>query len=103
MFPTGLPGIGLLAIRVTVAAMLLVDGSPYGVPQSMGRAIGSLVAAVCLVFGVLTPYAAAFAGCLEFWRLCARDSVDLFPIPLDCGDCRQFGAWRSRPGSVFGG
>ena len=51
MFPTGLPGIGLIAIRVTVAAMLLVDGSPYGVPQSMGRAIGSLVAAVCLVFG----------------------------------------------------
>ena len=29
---------------------------------------------------VLTPYAAAFAGCLEFWRLCARDSVDLFHL-----------------------
>jgi uncharacterized membrane protein YphA (DoxX/SURF4 family) len=60
--------------------MLLVDGSPYAAPQSMGRAIGSLVAAVCLVFGILTPYAAAFAGCLEFWRLCTRDSADLFHL-----------------------
>ena len=80
MFPTGLPGIGLIAIRVTVAAMLLMNGLPYGVPQSMGRAIGSLVAAVCLVFGILTPYAAAVAGCLEFWRLCTRDNVDLFHL-----------------------
>jgi uncharacterized membrane protein YphA (DoxX/SURF4 family) len=80
MFPTGLPGIGLIAVRVTVAAMLLVDGSPYAAPQSMGRAIGSLVAAVCLVIGILTPYAAAFAGCLEFWRPCGRDNVDLFHL-----------------------
>jgi uncharacterized membrane protein YphA (DoxX/SURF4 family) len=80
MFPTGLPGIGLIAIRVTVAAMLLVDGSAYAAPQSMGCAIGSLVAAVCLVSGILTPYAAAFAGCLEFWRLCTRDNVDLFHL-----------------------
>jgi uncharacterized membrane protein YphA (DoxX/SURF4 family) len=80
MFPTGLPGIGLIAIRVTVAAMLLVDGSLYGVPQSMGRAIGSLVAAVCLVFGIPTPYAAGFAGCIEFWCLCTRDNVDQFHL-----------------------
>ena len=80
MFPTGLPGIALIAVRVTVAAMLLVDGSPHAAPQSMGRAIGSLVAAFCLVFGILTPYAAAFAGCLEFWRLCMRDNVDLFHL-----------------------
>ena len=76
MFPTGLPGIGLIAVRVTVAAMLLVDGSP----QCMGCAIGSLVAAVCLVIGILTPYAAAFAGCLDFWCLCTRDNVDLFHL-----------------------
>ena len=62
MFPTGLPGVGLIAVRVTVAAMLLVNGSPYGARQSMGREIGSLVAAVCLVIGILTPYAATFAG-----------------------------------------
>jgi uncharacterized membrane protein YphA (DoxX/SURF4 family) len=80
MFPTGLPGVGLIAVRVTVAAMLLVNGSPYAATQSMGREIGSLVAAVCLVIGILTPYAATFAGCLEFWRLCARDSVDLFHL-----------------------
>ena len=80
MFPTGLPGIALIAVRVTVAAMLLVDGSAYAAPQSMGCAIGSLVAAVCLVSGILTPYAAAFAGCLEFWRLCTRDSADLFHL-----------------------
>jgi hypothetical protein len=69
MFPTGLPGIGLIAVRVTVAAMLLVDGSPYAATQSMGRAIGSLVAAVCFVIGILTPYAATFAGCLDRQRL----------------------------------
>jgi uncharacterized membrane protein YphA (DoxX/SURF4 family) len=80
MFPTGLPGIALIAVRVTVAAMLLVDGSPHAAPQSMGRAIGSLVAAFCLVFGILTPYAAGFAGCMEFWRLCTRDNVDLFHL-----------------------
>jgi uncharacterized membrane protein YphA (DoxX/SURF4 family) len=80
MFPTGLPGIGLIAIRFTAAAMLLVDGSAYAAPQSMGCAIGSLVAAVCLVFGILTPYAATFAGCLELWRLCTRDNVDLFHL-----------------------
>src|ERR1700736_1347454 len=80
MFPTGLPGIGLIAVRVTVASMLLVDGSPHAAPQSMGRVFGSLVAAVCLVFGILTPYAAGFAGCIEFWRLCTRDNVDLFHL-----------------------
>ncbi len=80
MFPTGLPGVGLIAVRVTVAAMLLVDGSPYAATQSMGREIGSLVAAVCLVIGILTPYAAALAGCLEFWRLCAGENVDLFHL-----------------------
>jgi uncharacterized membrane protein YphA (DoxX/SURF4 family) len=62
MFPTGLPGVGLIAVRVTVAAMLLVDGSPYAATQSMRHAIGSFVAAVCLVIGILTPYAATFAG-----------------------------------------
>ena len=80
MFPTGLPGIGLIAVRVTVAAMLLVDGSSYAAPQSIGCAIGSSGAAGCLVIGILTPYAAAFAGCLEFWRLCTRDNVDLFHL-----------------------
>src|SRR5438270_11529854 len=80
MFPTGLPGVGLIAVRVTVAAMLLVNESPSTATPSMGREIGPLVAAVCLVIGILTPYAATFAGCLEFWRLCARDSVDLFHL-----------------------
>jgi uncharacterized membrane protein YphA (DoxX/SURF4 family) len=46
----------------------------------MVRTIGSSVAAVCLVIGILTPYAAVFAGCLEFWRLCMRDNVDLFHL-----------------------
>jgi uncharacterized membrane protein YphA (DoxX/SURF4 family) len=80
MFPAGLPGIGLIALRVTVGAMLLVDGSPYAAPQCMAYAISSSVAAACLVIGILTPYAAAFAGCLEFWRLCTRDNVDLFHL-----------------------
>jgi uncharacterized membrane protein YphA (DoxX/SURF4 family) len=80
MFPRGLPGIGLLAVRITVAAMLLVDGSPYAATQSMGCAIGSLVAVICLVIGILTPYAAAFAGCMEFWRICAGDNVDPFHL-----------------------
>ena len=80
MFPRGLPGIGLLAVRITVAAMLLVDGSPYAATPYIGCAIGSLVAVVCLVIGILTPYAAAFAGCMEFWRICAGDNVDLFHL-----------------------
>jgi uncharacterized membrane protein YphA (DoxX/SURF4 family) len=80
MFPTGLPGIGLIAVRVTVGAMLLVHGSPYAAPPSMVCAISSSMAAVGLVIGILTPYAAAFAGCLEFWRLCMRDNVDLFHL-----------------------
>jgi hypothetical protein len=70
MFPTGLPGIGLIAVRVTVSAMLLVDGSLHAAPQSMGRAIGLLVVAFCLVFGILIAYAVGFAGCMEFRRLC---------------------------------
>ena len=69
MFPTGLPGVGLIAVRVTVAAMLLVNESPYTATPSMGREIGSLVAAVCLVIGILTPYAATFAGCDQCGRL----------------------------------
>src|ERR1700736_4453416 len=101
MFPTGLPGIGLIAIRVTVAAMLLVDGSPHAAPQSMGRVIGALVAAVCLVFGILTPYAAGFAGCIEFWRLCTGDYVDLFHLIAAIVITLALG--RSRSGSVFGG
>jgi uncharacterized membrane protein YphA (DoxX/SURF4 family) len=75
--------------------MLIVDKSP----QCMGRAIGLLDAAVCLVIGIFTPYAATFAGCLEFWRLCARDNVDLFHLIAAIVVSLALG--RSWPGGAF--
>src|SRR5258708_33759005 len=100
MFPTGLPGIGLIAIRVTVAAMLLVDGSAYAAPQSIGCAIGSLVSAVCLVSGILTPCAPPIAGCLESSRLRTRANGDLFHFHLAWCVGLARGVLNTRPYSV---
>jgi len=80
MFPTGLPGVGLIGGSVHSSSHAPRGWITLRSDTSMGGEIGSLVAAVCLVIGILTPYAASFAGCLEFWRLCTRDNVDLFHL-----------------------
>ncbi|MGC4055963.1 MAG: hypothetical protein QM757_44720 [Paludibaculum sp.] len=81
MFPTGVAGVGLLLLRISLAAVLLVDGTGrwslvtsswlfllYGLPS----------AALCL--GFLTPYSALLGCLLEFRALWMTKGTDGFHL-----------------------
>jgi uncharacterized membrane protein YphA (DoxX/SURF4 family) len=70
MFPAGAPGIALLLLRLSVAAMLFID--PVGRvswPALTWLAVMSLVAAIALVAGFLTPILALICGALKIYAL----------------------------------
>jgi hypothetical protein len=70
MFPAGAPGIALLLLRLSVAAMLFID--PAGRvfwPASTGFAVVSFVAAIAVTGGVLTPVLALICGALKIYAL----------------------------------
>ena len=57
MFPLGGPGIGLLLLRVSVAAtFVLMLANRTGVSSFHSLFAGALVVSLCLTVGVLTPY-----------------------------------------------
>lgn len=70
MFPAGAPGIALLLLRLSVAAMLFID--PAGrvlLPASAWVAVVSFVAASAVVAGLLTPVLALICGALKVYAL----------------------------------
>jgi hypothetical protein len=70
MFPAGAPGIALLLLRLSVAAMLFID--PVGRvlwPASIWLAVVSFVAAIAVVAGFLTPILALICGALKVYAL----------------------------------
>jgi len=70
MFPAGAPGIALLLLRLSVAAMLFID--PAGRvfwPASLWLAVVSLVAAIAVAAGFLTPILALICGALKVCAL----------------------------------
>jgi uncharacterized membrane protein YphA (DoxX/SURF4 family) len=64
IFPAGAPGAGLLLLRASVAATLIVDGASAGAWFASAWAIAAVAGTVLfLLLGFLTPYAAV-ASCL---------------------------------------
>jgi putative oxidoreductase len=62
IFPNSLPGLGLLNLRALAAFCLLFQGAnlfeimpSIGDPMSIVRAVGSIIAALLLFAGLLTP------------------------------------------------
>lgn len=66
VFPTGMPGVGLLLLRVSVAAGLLVDGTAHwALVTSWWTFLLVTVLAGALCLGVLTPYLASLCCVIE--------------------------------------
>jgi putative oxidoreductase len=61
MFPTGWPGLGLLLLRVGLAAPLLLDALTYGKTLELWLLIALWVLSLMLCIGVLTPLASLLA------------------------------------------
>jgi len=75
MFPTGWPGVGLVLLRVAVAAPLLLDVLTYGKTLELWLLIALWGLSLILCIGVLTPLAsvlAVIARCLIPGRTCCR-------------------------------
>jgi len=57
MFPPGAPGIGLLVLRISVAAtFVLIAANRNDMSSIHPLFVGALVVALCLAIGFLTPY-----------------------------------------------
>jgi hypothetical protein len=66
MFPSGLPGIALLILRTSVAMTVLLHG--YLQPQEPAAWLlaGSLLLAITLIAGFLTPILALLSAAVQF-------------------------------------
>jgi uncharacterized membrane protein YphA (DoxX/SURF4 family) len=70
MFPAGAPGIALLLLRMSLAAMLFIDPAGRVLwPASTWLTVVSLVAALAVVAGFLTPILALICGALKVYAL----------------------------------
>lgn len=66
MFPTGGAGVGLVVLRSVVATTALIDVGAIGSSGPMLILEGiTVLVAICLVSGFLTPYCAALICLLE--------------------------------------
>ena len=71
MFPPGGPGIGLLLLRISVAAtFVLIVTNQTDLSSIHALFVGALLVSLCLTMGVLTPY-------LSF-VVCVYSLVNLF-------------------------
>jgi hypothetical protein len=72
MFPSGLPGIALLLLRVSVAFTVLLYGYARREALAVVVLAGLLLLAVTLIVGFLTPIVALLAAAVQFagpWAL----------------------------------
>ena len=70
-FPSSPPGVGLLLLRISVAAALVLSFSwNQGIP--LAAVAGSWLVCLALCVGCLTPVAALFAFVLQGVLLCLR-------------------------------
>jgi uncharacterized membrane protein YphA (DoxX/SURF4 family) len=70
MFPSGPPGVALLLLRLCLGALLFVDQAGRIVwPAPLWLAICSVLAAVAVAVGFLTPLFALICGVLELAAL----------------------------------
>jgi uncharacterized membrane protein YphA (DoxX/SURF4 family) len=66
MFPTGIAGVALVVLRVSVAISLMADGTPHeAFVTSFWLLLAFLLPALLLVIGFLTPYVCAVSCLME--------------------------------------
>jgi hypothetical protein len=86
MFPPGLPGVGLLLLRASVAAALLSEHYAYGEALATWTLAAALALSLAISVGYLTPIVAA-AGlllhALIWFRMGTADATRLSIIFLD--------------------
>jgi uncharacterized membrane protein YphA (DoxX/SURF4 family) len=83
MFPTGLPGIALLLLRVVVAATFLLDGTANWTLISSAWILVLYVSiAADLCAGALTPYFAILIIILDLWAFHSANGKDLFHLAI---------------------
>jgi uncharacterized membrane protein YphA (DoxX/SURF4 family) len=83
MFPAGIAGVALVALRSSVAVSLIVDAINYA-PLFKQSWLILLVAipAALLCLGLMTPYCAAFTGLMQFVALFAFAGPNKFHLAL---------------------
>jgi hypothetical protein len=70
MFPAGLPGLALLLLRLSVAALLFIDqAGNLLLPAPGWLLIISIVAALAVSLGILTPLFAVLSGLAKIFAL----------------------------------
>lgn len=82
VFPTGGPGIALLFLRISVAAMLLIDASRSGMALAPLLVLGLVVLIAALCLGFLTPVAAALCCAIELISLLGTGGGDARVVTL---------------------
>jgi hypothetical protein len=81
MFPTGTPGIALLALRFLVAATFVVDGTTHlAMVNSFWIFVGFALPAILLCLGFLTPYCSAAYCFVELYILLFVSGSDSFHL-----------------------
>lgn len=86
MFPTGAAGAGLLLLRVSLAAVLLFDGTDqWSLVLSVWTLLLFILPASGLVMGFLTPYAASLCCLIEFRTLWITGGHDWFHLAAGMG------------------
>lgn len=78
MFPAGIPGIALVALRLLTAALLVVDEIAHRNEPSATIVILSSVVVFCLAVGALTPYAAVAAALCKVCQLHTSPPCGMF-------------------------
>jgi uncharacterized membrane protein YphA (DoxX/SURF4 family) len=83
MFPTGIAGVGLLLLRVLVAATLLVDGTlHWAIVKSLWTIAVFVLPGMCLCLGLFTPYAAIFSSVIQLGVLIATGGQSGFDLTI---------------------
>jgi hypothetical protein len=70
MFPAGVPGVGLLLLRISIGVVLLLEALPDGDVNGSWRLItGLLVLAGALLIGICTPVTCILSVRVQFSAL----------------------------------
>lgn len=86
MFPTGAAGAGLLLLRISLATVLLVDGTDrWSLVTSVWTLLLFMLPAAGLVIGFLTPYTALLCCLIELRTLWITGGHEWFHLAAGVG------------------
>ncbi len=91
MFPTGLPGIGLLLLRLVAGSLLMHDGftglSGALPPAAIVRQVIEVGAGIFLIVGLWTPIAGVLVLIVQLWIIFSGTDHTPFAIVLAALGC----------------